>query len=614
MSHSNLAKLKKPRNEYDFIVVGAGSAGSVVSSRLSELKQFTVLLLEAGTNENITSQTPSARAILPGSKYDWGYITESQNNSFIKTGINGTRAKWVAGKALGGSSSVNGMIYLRGAPNDYNLWEQNGIADWSYENVLPYFLKSENNTDPELNNPFHSSNGPLCVSTNAKSYFHPVVNTTLNAFIELGVPKQDLNSNYIYGSNFVQQIICDGRRGSAAKGFLEGIYDERENLDVIANAYVTKINFDDNKQAISVSYVRDSQHFTVRVRKEIILSAGAVKTPQILMLSGIGPQEHLNKFNLPVVVNLEGVGQNLQDHVGAVAQFHNLDMSESDKDVCNEYLFNRTGPLSHQDFTYGFVNSSLNSDKSWPDIQIETQLYSLKPYFVPTSHSNSIYDILYHPLFSAKVKSDVNKLAIIVVPLVARPESRGYLQLRSADPFEQPIIQPNYLTHQNDVKTIIDGMKWGYRLLQTDAYAAFSISAFDYKVEDCMNNYTLHNDTLFSQMKIPNDEYLECVARHITFVGLHYSGTCKMGLEGDPMAVVNSRLQVFGVKRLRIADASIMPNITTANTNAPTIMIGERAAQFIIEDHFNNNALSFNYFSSYWHFTFVCNIFIMYFG
>ena len=528
---------------FDYVIVGAGSAGCVLASRLTEDPNISVCLLEAGKKDNTPFiQAPAGvAATVPWGFFSWHYDTVPQK------GLNGRLGMQPRGKVLGGSSSINAMMYIRGAQWDYNNWEAQGNSGWSYKDVLPYFKKAENNET--IKDEYHSQGGPLNVAElSDPSHYNEFF---LDACEENGIPrKPDLNGASQDGCRMNQVTQKGGERGSAAKGYITPNL-ARENLTVITEAHVAKIEINDDI-ATGVTFYQGKNRVTVNANKEVIMSAGAYGTPQILQLSGLGPKKHLSDMGIDVVKDVPGVGSNLQDHISVVPIYKTKIFTPSKGtlgyslgggfDVIKgiyQWGFKRKGLL-----TTNFAESAgfyrTNENVPAPDIEI-TFITGIVDDHTRKFHMGHGY---------------------CAHATLMRPESRGTLRLASSDPMADPLIDPNYLDSDEDMDTLVKGLQKTIDILES--------KHFD-KVKGKMI-YKLDRDNI-PQLK-------EHIRNH-SDTEYHPVGTCKMGPDSDPMAVIDDQLRFKGIAKLRVVDASVMPTLVSGNTNAPTIMIAEKAADLI---------------------------------
>src|SRR5579884_2039001 len=517
---------------YDYIIIGAGSAGCVLANRLSEDPTVKVLLLEAGGRDNRKEiHIPVAFSKLFKSPCDWAYYTEPEPQLSNRT------LYWPRGKVLGGSSSMNAMIYMRGHHADYDHWHYLGNHGWSYAEVLPYFKKSEKQQRGASE--YHGASGPLHVSDLC------TVNPLSQAFIaageEIGFPRnQDFNGASQEGFGLYQVTQYKGRRHSAAAAFLHPVMS-RKNLTVKTGTHVFGISFE-NKRAAIVSFQQEGGSVQARAEREIILCAGAVGSPQILMLSGIGPAEHLGQFNIPLVCDLPGVGNNLQDHPACGVAYEctqpvSLANAESLPNLLRYVCFRKGALTSNVAEAGAFIKTPLAAEL--PDLQFHFGV----GYFVEHGFQ--------------KIKGH----AFTIGPTLLHPRSRGEIRLRSSNPLDAPSIRANYLSDPHDMKVMLEGIKISRKLVGTKAFA------------------TYRGKELLPGPEAIDDQALRAHIARFTETLYHPVGTCKMG--NDAQSVVDSELRVHGVEGLRVVDASIMPVIVGGNTNAPTIMIAEKAADLI---------------------------------
>ncbi len=529
---------------FDYVIVGAGSAGSVLASRLTEDASLSVCLLEAGprdTNPMIHIPAGFMKTFYDRS-INWAY--EQEPGPYTA----GRRIYSPRGKTLGGSSSINGHIINRGQRSDFDTWAQLGNRGWSYQDILPYFKRMEQRIGP-ADETYRGRDGYLPVTT--QDYRHPLADLFIQGANEYGIPTNpDYNAGTQEGISYAQRAILNGRRQSAAHTFLKPAM-QRPNLTVRTEAHVTNIELE-GKRATGVRYLRGGRGgtpVTVKARREVILSGGAYNSPQILMLSGIGPKAQLEAHNLPQNHLLNGVGEGLQDHYTSrtVARVKNIaTINEQVRGPklaieAMKYLFQRKGILAlSPTLVYCFWHSGETSESS--DLQMT---------FTPASYKDGVKGVL------------EDEPGMTVPAWQQRPESRGYVHLRSNDPFDAPLIQTNYLAEERDRRVFIAGMKLARTLLKSKPLAPY----YDY---ECYPGDEAQSD----------DELLDAGIQRgqTTF---HPGCTCRMGPVTDPLAVVDSELRVHGLEGLRVVDASVMPRMISANLNASTLMIAEKASDMI---------------------------------
>ncbi len=526
---------------FDYIIIGAGSAGCVLANRLSENPNHKILLLEAGTGKkSLNIDTPLGYSELYNSNYDWCLKPnplKHANNQVIF---------YPRGKGLGGSSLINSMIYIRGNRKDYDEWADLGNKGWSYKDVLPYFKKSENYWNGA--NEFHGNSGLLGISSAAERYENPLWESLKNAAAEVGLKENsDFNGQEQEGLGVFDMTIKNAKRQSTAATFINKA-KHRKNLTIFTEAQTSKINFEGNV-AKSVTFLKNGKKVTANANIEIILSAGAIHSPQILMLSGIGEKSILEKHNIPIVKILDGVGKNLKDHYFfpicyTINQKISFNSELKGINVIKnllKYLFLKKGPLSvGAASSGGFATIDKSSTK--PDLQF---------HFAPTW----AYGI------NAKMGELPKQDGFTMLPTILNPKSSGYISLNSSHISDAPEIELNYFSNEYDKQFAIKSYKFANNIIQSKAFDKF------------------RGEIVRPKSQLTKDkEILDWI---LTFVDTCYHpvGTCKMG--NDKMAVVDDTLKVYGVQNLRVIDASIMPQIIAGNTNAPVIMIAEKGADLI---------------------------------
>jgi choline dehydrogenase len=500
---------------YDYIVIGAGSAGCVVANRLTEDPETTVLLLEAGNPDTKPEiQIPLECTHLLGSEVDWGYFSEPEPY------LSDRQIFCPRGKVLGGSSSINFLLYTRGNPHDYDRWQSLGNSGWSYQDVLPYFKKSEHQQRGASE--YHSVDGELSVTDVISPA--PISQRFVDAAMALGYDyNPDFNGMQQEGVGPFQYTVKDGKRHSAAAAFLLPILN-RPNLTTITGALVTRLLFEGTR-TVGVEYMQEGTLHQARVDREVILSAGAFDSPKLLMLSGIGDAARLQAMGIPSVIDLPGVGQNLQDHILVGVTY------EAIQDVHPAIASNGIAE------TGLFLHSEGNREVT-PDLEL-----------------------IFGPILWAPPGYPNSGVGFTGLVVLNHPQNIGNVCLRSPDPKDAPMIQMNYLQSQSDVQKLVAGIKLMRQLFQTNVFDLF------------------RGREVAPGADVTSDRALEAYIRETCGTVFHPVGTCKMGT--DSMAVVDPDLKVHGVQGLRVVDASIMPTIVTGHTNAPTIMIGEKAADLI---------------------------------
>lgn len=564
---------------FDFIVVGAGSAGCVIANRLTEIPQWKVLLIEAGGNENFFTDIPILAPFISLTPMNWGYNSVPESRACKD--LRGKVCFLPRGKVLGGSSVLNFLIYQRGHPEDYNDWARMGNEGWSYDEILPYFKKSENIGIKELrNSTYHGTDGYMNIEY---SPFHsPLQHIFKKAGTELGYRWNDPNGERVIGFSKPQATMRKGRRCSSSKAFLEPIR-YRPNLKVTKFSTVTKVLIDPKtKMAVGVEFLKRNISIQVRARHEVVLSAGTIGSAQLLMISGVGPQEHLREFGIPTISNLP-VGYNLQDHVtfsGNAFIVNQTGMTMNDlvaaSPIAAAAYMTGQGPLTLPGGAAGLAflrtKYSHDLDKSRPDIELVMGAGSLAGDALGILRSLlGITDEWYWKVYGSMPLS-VRLRTFVINPVLIRPNSIGRLKLRSSNFADHPKIHMNYFADLNDLRTMVAGVRMVQKIIHTKAFQRF--------------NTRLH-DTPFPGCELylfDSDEYWECAIMQTSITLDHQVGTCKMAPSSDKTGVVSPRLLVYGIRNLRVADASIIPRIPAAHTHAAVVMIAEKAADLIKED------------------------------
>ncbi len=525
----------------DYVIAGAGSAGCALAARLSEDPRRRVILLEAGGKDsNPWIHIPVGYfKTMHNPALDWCYRTEPEAT------LNGRSLDWPRGKVLGGSSSINGLLYVRGQVQDFDHWRQLGNRGWSFEDVLPYFIKAE---DQERGaNEWHGVGGPLGISDMRTR--RDVCDAFIAGAGEIGIPRNDdINAEQQEGAGYFQLTTRHGRRCSAARGYLRQAR-RRPNLQVITRAHVHRVELE-GKRAVGVRYSVGNEIRTARAQAEVILCTGAIGSPQILQLSGIGPARLLADRGIEIAHDLPGVGENLQDHLQFRSVYRCTRPTLNDE-VNNplrkmmiglRYIVNRSGPMS-MGASQVYVFARTRPELATPDVQF---------HFQPLSADKPGEGLHRYSAFTASVCQ-------------LRPESRGSIRIKDPDPFAYPAIEPNYLTTELDRQTAIAGLRMTRAITESAAMRPFVA------------------EELLPGSQVQSDDELLAAARDIAQTIYHPVGTCAMGPKSGPLPnpVVDEELRVHGIDALRVVDASVMPVITSGNTNAPTIMIAEKAADMI---------------------------------
>jgi choline dehydrogenase len=530
-----------PANTFDYIVVGAGSAGCVLADRLTASGRHRVLLLEAGGHDrNVWIHIPLGYGkLFNNPKFNWLYSSEPESD------LNNRKIIQPRGKVLGGSSSINGLLYIRGQPEDFDHWRQLGNVGWSFDDVLPYFRRSEDQErGPDA---LHGVGGPLAVSNVSEP--HPLCEAFIEAAQQAGFPRNDdFNGPAQDGAGYFQLTARKGRRWSTAVGYLRQAR-RRPNLAIVPNALASRILFS-GRRAVGVEYRRGEATHIAHATGEVIVAGGAFNSPQLLQLSGLGPATLLRSLDIDVVADMPGVGADLQDHLQVRMQYRCTEPITMN-DVINSwrrsvgaglrYILSRKGLLTiGAGYAGGFFRTS--SELMTPDVQVHLIIFS-----------GDTSGAALHPFpgFIASVCQ-------------LRPESRGFVRIKSADPRDPPAIQPRYLSRRNDCDTVVAGMKLLRGIMRQPA----------------MHHYIAEERA--PKPDCTSDVDLLAFAREFGTTVFHPTSTCRMG--SDTVAVVDDRLRVHGIERLRVIDASIMPTVVSGNTNAAVVMIGEKGADMILQD------------------------------
>lgn len=538
--------MNQPIKTYDYLIVGGGSAGCVLANRLSANPDIQVCLLEAGpADTNPFIRIPMGIImVLRSKKLNWHYWTTPQPHCANRS------MYWPRGKTLGGSSSINAMCYVRGNPQDYDHWAALGNTGWAYQDILSYFKKLEHfEPGPDAN---HGVGGPLHVAK--PQYINPLMDAFIKAGKQAGYPiLLDASSASQEGVGLFYVTEKNGQRCSNAQGYLHPII-KRNNLTVITNSHATRILFE-GKRAIGVRYRQKKVEVDVFAKKDVILTAGSIGSPQLLLLSGIGPRADLEALRIPLIHDLPGVGANLQDHLDI--HITCLDKTRTSLSFLpsaiwrhiaslSRYVWKKKGELtSNYTQAVGFVKST--AKQLLPDLQW---------HFAASMYTNSAQSL--KPVFS--------QYGYLLMTCLLRPKSRGRVTLNSSDPMDRPLINPNYLAEDSDLEAMVAGFKKARDILSQSAFSSYFLKEFE------------------PGDQVQTDEEIRQYIRLRSETIYHPVGTCKMGI--DPLAVVDPwELKVYGIDNLRIVDASIMPTLPSGNTNTPTTMIAEKGADIILHSH-----------------------------
>lgn len=562
------------RTNYDFIIVGAGTAGCVLANRLSENAEWNVLLVEAGTDENVLMRVPSFVHFLQMNDIiNWQNRAERSEDAYCLA-MENNQCKYPRGRVMGGSSVLNYMIYTRGNRRDFDRWAELKNVGWSYADVLPFFKKLENSEIPNATSKHDGgSGGPVTISH--VDYTSDAGRVFYNAALEVGLPEVNYNGREQQGISWSQTTTKKGIRVSSNKAYIDPVR-HRTNLHIATRSQVTKILISQHR-ATGVEFTRNNQQFQVKATKEVILAAGAFGSPQLLMLSGIGPADHLRARSVQPIIDLPGVGENLMDHYISGFIHFTTNASNPNRDAKNpmqfwKYLKDGSGPIASNAGceSIAFVNSvNISETNGHPDLEVLGISGGIHEFSGLRKNLGLRLDQAQN-LYRPPADGDQNVFTLAAMPL--RPRSRGRIQLVSNNPLQHPRIVPNYFADPYDFEVAMRGIKFILGLEETAAFKRTNTKALKSDLPKCV------------ALTYASPAFWECYARHLTLSIYHYSGTCKMGGSNDEMAVVDPRLRVRGIKGLRVADASVMPEIVSGHPNSAVFMIGEKAAAMIQED------------------------------
>ncbi|XP_067006945.2 glucose dehydrogenase [FAD, quinone] [Anabrus simplex] len=560
------------KREFDFIIVGAGAAGCVIANRLTEVEDWEVLLLEAGGEETVIMDIPRVATSLQESDINWHYKTipsETKHKGHV-----GGQIKYPSGKVVGGSTVLNLMVYVRGNKNDYDNWERMGNPGWKYEDVFPYFKKVENMQIPQFqDSEYHSTKGNIKI--NYPPYRTEMSSTILRAGKEMGQPEVDYNGEHQTGFARLQTTTANGSRWTASKGYLHPIR-KRRNLHLKKRALVTKILInEDTKTAYGVNFIKGNKNYTVYARKEVIISAGAINSPQLLMLSGVGPKEHLEELGIKVIQDSK-VGYNLMDHAGLGALIFTVNESKalpSTEAITNiqnyyDYFVSSSGPLTSSNFmevaSFQEMEGTAFHSPGWPNVE------NLFISSIPLNKTLLASVLGLSPdVFQNQTPPRGNQSAFHVYVFALRPKSRGRIRLKDNNIFTSPLIDPNIFDEEEDILLTTAAIRKIIEFTQAPALQKMGATLDDTPVAPCQH------------LTFASDEYWRCALLQTATTTYHQCGTCKMGPATDETAVVDPELKVYGIRNLRVIDASIFPRITSGHIQGPTYMVAEKGADLI---------------------------------
>lgn len=563
-----------PEHEtYDFIIAGAGASGSALANRLSEIANISVLLLEYGEEPSFLTEIPLIAYLLGFTDYDYGYTTQPQEH-FCKSCEN-HNLKWMRGKALGGSTAINLMMATRGNRRDYDRWAAAGNPSWSYDQLLPYFKKIEDCLVPIVDKGYRGKGGPIPVTI--PQSIKKITDVFINATLELGYTYRDPNGEEQLGVSYLENTIKNGVRYSAEKSYLRPIR-KRKNLTIRTKSRVTKVLLNAvSKAAEGVEYIHSGVKKRVYARSEVILSTGSLNTPQILIMSGIGPKQELKELGIPLIQDLP-VGEKIYDHIAfpmILIEVNDSITLELWKDLINPstYLDYEHGDLAligAQSLLYLKTNVSDDPDEMYPDIEVILLAGSISAdlgilFRKVLSISQDAYEKFFTPYTFKRVFQ--------IFPLLLHPKSHGYMKLNKSDPLANPLFYANYLSDQRDIRTLTASVRIIQKIVRTPAMQKYNAKFTSVPLPGCEHE------------EFDSDAYWECGFRNIISSFWHMTTTCKMGPANDPEAIVDNFLKVYGINNLRVVDASVIPFALSCHTMLPSYVIGERAADIIKDSY-----------------------------